>query len=238
MSDIQYVKYSEYFALKQKYDNLRLRNKELNNLIKSMTDSIDIIKTTYESIVNISNSIPKVEELKQILSRTQNNTNNSSSRKEELETKTDSEMNDNKTFHSPEGNNPPNPHNNNVSNSFVNTNVSKKIEENEAFINDMTRQYNTLVQKYKYLVEEKENSENECKGLNEKIRNYNERINMMVSENTRLQDIINKQKDNEKCLINTINDFLLDSENISRQNTVNNEINCEPMPSFVRFLKK
>jgi chromosome segregation ATPase len=236
MSDIQYVKYTEYFALKQKYDNLRLRNKELNNLIKSMSESIEIIKTTYESIVYISNSIPKVEEIKQILSRTITNTNNSTNRKEELETKTDSEMNDNKSSPSPEGNNPPNPHHNNISNN--NTNVAKKIEETEAFINDMTRQYNTLVQKYKYLVEEKENSENECKGLNEKIRNFNERINMMVLENTRLQDKINKQKDNEKCLINTINDLLLDSEKISKQINVNKEISCEPMPSFVRFLNK
>jgi len=203
-----------------------------------MTESVEIIKTTYESIVNISNSIPKVEEIKQILSRTQTNTNNSTNRKEEFETKTDSEMNDNKSSPSPEGNNPPNPHHNNINNNYANTNVAKKIEETEAFINDMTRQYNTLVQKYKYLVEEKENSENECKGLNEKIRNFNERINMMVLENTRLQDIINKQKDNEKCLINTINDLLLDSEKISRQNTVNKEINCEPMPSFVRFLNK
>lgn len=149
MTDTQYVKYTEYFALKQKYDTVRLRNKELNRLIKSMSDSIDIIKTTYESIVNINNSIPKIDEIKQILLRPQTSTNNSTNRKEELETKTDSEMNDNKSFPSPEPNNHANAHHNSINNNLANI-IVKKIEESESFINEMTRQYNTLVLKYKY----------------------------------------------------------------------------------------
>ena len=85
----QYVRLDVYSALKQKYDNIRARNKELNRLLKSMSESIEVIKSTYDSIVSINNSIPKIEEIKQIFTRPQHN--NSTNRKEEFETKTDTE---------------------------------------------------------------------------------------------------------------------------------------------------
>ena len=170
----QYVKFTEFTLLKQKYDIIKVRNKELNRLIKSMSESIDIIKTTYDSIVSINNSIPKLEDIKTILSKPQLN-NNSNNRKEEFETKTDSEIIDHKFFPSTKCNNTSSNNQCNISNVLAIT-IFKKIEESEIFINEMTRQYNILVLKYKYLQEEKDyiNENNKC--YNEQINSLKEKI--------------------------------------------------------------
>ena len=236
----QYVKYSEYNALKQKYDTMRARNQELNRLIKSMTESIEIIKTTYDSIVNINNSLPKLEDIKAILSRPQTN-NNSTNRKEEFETKTDSDMSDQKIFPLSKRNNTSvntNINSNNISSLIMGT-VIKKLEESEIFIGEMTRQYNILVLKYNYLQEDKENSESNNKMYIDQIQSLTERITSLLTENTNFKTIIQRQKYNEKCLVYTVNDLVVLNENNSQLKVRQKEsFTCEPLPSFVRFMNK
>ena len=233
----QYVKFSDYQTLKDKYVLARKKNKELDQLMKSMIVSIEIIKTTYDSIINISNSIPKIDEIKTLISKPHTN-NNSTKLKEEFETKTESEMIENKFSPTPEANNRAiNLQNNNLNfNNIITVNIVKKIEDSEVRINEMTRQYDNLVLKYKYLQEDKDLTDSNCKKYIDESNDLNDRITGVMIENSNLHTLILKQKELEKCLLNSINDTLLLNEKYTEKVERNDNLNCEPLPSFIKFM--
>jgi len=217
-----------------------------------MSESLEIVKQTYETIVGISNTIPKIEDIKAMFNRS---TNTSTNRKEEFN---ESEMIDHKASPSPEMINP-------LAASLEILN-KKKVEEGQNIINDMSKQYSELITKFKVLEEEKENTAKSNKILQEEITFYTkemtnyklevisvqeeltiykdeasrqtERINSITTENSRLENMIIKQKDYEQCLVHTIKDMLFSKDKTENEEIKSKDINCEPLPSFVRFMKK
>ena len=129
-----------------------------------------------------------------------------------------------------------------------NSNVSqiilvKKHEELELHYNEMTKNFNLIVQKYKLLSEEKIRSEDFRQQMENRYTQLEQQFEETYKQYVIKCDEMKRHKEIDKCLINyTLNSFMiLDAtrEDNKKPNSADpSGIKCEPIPSFAKFLAK
>ena len=219
----KFVLYSEYMQLKQKFEKQKIKNREMSQLIESMNKSIIQITNSHSSINAIYNTLVKVDEIKQYLNPS--SSNQSKEKPTEFSLKADSESNFS--------------HNKQKSHNIEKD--LKKLEELEFFLSDMSKNYNYIVLKYKYMKLDKDKAEELIIKYTNENGKLNETVSNIENEIKRLENIIEKQKKTEKCLIHSIsNTFAITDRTDVIVKQKENEIGktlVEPIPSFLKFMK-
>jgi predicted nuclease with TOPRIM domain len=132
------------------------------------------------------------------------------------------------------------------SNQNNNTFLIKKIEEMEISYNDILKNFENLIIKYKMIKEEKNKVDDHNIILIDQIGNLNNEYNNIIAELNDCHVTIERFKEIDKCILDSaINSLFLNSNEkkkiIEKDNNkivCNPYILCEPVPSFVKFINK
>ena len=160
-----YVEYSQYSKLKEKYEKILKEKNELKKILKEMSSNLALTKKTHDVI---KNSVQMVQEnFKTIVASTINNNNTIGNTINAFST---SATNSFETLQPK------------LKNFFNSSN--KKLEDIENAYNEMTKNFNFLVVKYKLLKEENTNlinftqeiKQKRCKALELILTNLQEVI--------------------------------------------------------------
>jgi hypothetical protein len=226
------VNYTDYLKLKQNNETLKRKNeklifqkKELQSILDSMQQSVKQVHESFQSISTIYNTLAKVDELKQYL----NPVNSSNyARQTDFSLKGDTESNISL----------------NKQRGLLEKDL-KKIEELEYCLSEMTKNYNFIVVKYKYLLLEREKNEAEKIGKNQEFDLLKEEKMKLESEKAWMENKIERQKVTEKCLIDSISSSFTIMENkysdlnvsLKAREAEKSRQLIEPVPSFLKFMK-
>jgi hypothetical protein len=217
----KFVQYSEYMQLKHKFEEMKRKNREMTNLIKSMNKSILQVSESYSTINSIYNTLVKVDEMKHFFNQSSNNL---SSKQTDQSLKAENESNSSLTKQR--------------------TNFDKdlkKLEELEFYLSEMTKNYNYIVIKYKYMKMEKEKVDELNIQYIQENGQLREKITQLDKQITQLENSIEKDKFVERCLLNSINSLYQNSERQILDNrnrdSEKNKVFSEPIPSFIKFMK-
>lgn len=244
-----YINIDDYRKLKSKYEIKIKENKKLR-------DCIDSIMQSYESIKDNKKS---VEEMFCVMKDMIKNHKSIFKPKEEFSTSTSSYEyvvdNNNNLKSSTKSCNSSTLNNLNTnqivkinSNQIVNTsNLIKKVEEMENSYNEILKNFDNLVMKYKIIKEEKNKVDDHNVILLDQIGNLNNEYNNILAELNDCHVTIERFKEIDKCILDSsINTLFLNSNEKKKiivkddnNRVVNNPyILCEPVPTFVKFINK
>ena len=217
----KYVQYSEYMQLKQKFEEMKRKNREMTILLKSMNKSILQVTESYSTINSIYNTLVKVDEMKQIINQSNNNL---SSKQTDQSLKVESESS------------------NSISKQRINYEKDlKKLEELEFYLSEMTKNYNYIVIKYKYMKMEKEKVDEVNLQYIQENSQLREKISQLDKQITQLEFSIEKEKFVERCLLSSINSLYQNSERnnleFKSRDLEKSKVYIEPVPSFIKFMK-
>ena len=220
----KFVLYSEYLTLKQKFEKLKIINREMSQILESMNKSIKQITNSHASVNTIYNDLVKVDEIKEFL-HPGSSISNLKEKNTEFSLKANSEslMSLNKQK------------------GINNEKDIKKLEELEFFLSEMSKNYNYTVIKYKYMKNDKDKSDELNSQLtHENIKLHNTTSNLK-NEINRLENIIKKQKITEKYLVDSISSIYSISEKKDLIFKPNDNNDCktliEPLPTILKFMK-
>jgi len=242
-----YIHINKFNKLKSKYENKTTEIKKLRECIDKLMESFDSIKDNKKA----------VEEMFSVMKDFIKTNKNLFKPKEEFSTSTSSyefividNMHNlkisNKSCNSSNFNNL----NSNQMikiNNFSNLHVAKKIEDIENSYQDITKNFESLVMKYKILKEEKNKVDDHNIILLDQIGNLNKEYNDISAELNDCHVTIERFKEIDKCILDSaINSLFLNSNEKKKlivkgdnNKLVNNPyILCEPVPSFVKFINK
>jgi cell division septum initiation protein DivIVA len=119
-----------------------------------------------------------------------------------------------------------------------NAHLLKKLEEFEIHYNEMSKNFNNLVVKYKLLHEEKLKLEDNRMKILNSYSQLEKQQDLTIRELYSRYEEIKRYKEIDKCLVDfTLNSFMLKID--PRDNKINSGdhgIKCEPLPTFAKFL--
>jgi predicted nuclease with TOPRIM domain len=219
---------TEFKELKSKYSNKVKENKFLKKRLNELTNFIDNFEDSYKSVQNMYSTMS--EHLKTLTSSKSDMTFSTSFSPQEAVIVKNKISN---SVLAPEAVCPV-PHGMCV----------KKAEELEMQFYDMTKNFTNLVVKYKFLKEEKEAFEEINTKLLGEINNLRRENASMINDLNESYSYIERYKEIDRCLMESnLNSYILNlndkkrdqSGNISQSNSY---INCEPIPTFISFIKK
>ena len=244
-----YLHISDYNKLKTKYDNKIKENKKLKECIDNLMQSYDSMKEQKNSMEEMLNFIKDLLKNKKSLSKP----------KEEFSTTSSSYS----FLVSDNLNNTQNIAYLKTSSKSINSNfnvlnsnkilhkdslLTKKIEDLENLYNDLSKDFNNLILKYKCAKEEKNKVDEYNILLLEQIGTVNNEYNNIVGELNDCHITIERFKEIDKCILDTaINSLFLNTnekkinkkEDNNNYKIINNPyVLCEPVPTFVKFINK
>jgi len=245
-----YIHINDYNKLRSKYENKSKENKKLRECIDNLIESYDSIKDNKkaveemfaamkELIKNNKNLFKPKEEFSTTTSSYEyivvDNINNLKSSNKSCTSSNYNNLNSNQIIKL------------NISNNISNLNLIKKIDEMESSYNELLRNFENLVMKYKILKEEKNKVDDHNIILLDQIGNLNNEYNNILAELNDCHITIERFKEIDKCILDSaINSLFLNSNEkkkiiVKEDNNkiVNNPyILCEPVPTFVKFINK
>lgn len=208
---------SNYNKLKLKYEQKVKENKLLKQTLDGTIEAVKTFETTYKSIQTIYN------QCKDWISQLKMPSNNN-----EFSTTDLSHFNQKTFIKNPEGMNTNNPTTYNI--------LLKKIEDFEVHYNEMSKNFNSLVVKYKIMKDEKTKIEDSSLKLLSRYSQLEKQYEETIRELYSKYDEIKRFEEIDRCLLDcTINSFVL-KESLGKSSQTNNGIKCEPVPSFAKFL--
>ena len=246
-----YVRIQDYNKLNIKYENEKEENKKLRKFV-------DDLSLKYEKL---NEGKKNIEEMFSVITELLKTNRNIFKLKEDFSTGASSHENTNTTYNdniskcysksSTSGNI-------NLNFSNINSNIKqnstqinnifllKKFEEMENSYNDILKNFENLIIKYKIIKEEKNKVDDHNIILLDQIGNLNNEYNNIISELNDCHVTIERFKEIDKCILDSaINSLFLNSNEkkkiIEKDNNkivCNPYILCEPVPTFVKFINK
>ena len=229
----KYVNYSDFLKMKARYEKsekrvnkLKSENSSLKTLIEEMIKHISITEDAHKSITQ---SVENVQESYNLI------INSAHLQKEYFSIKTCYfeyiPKNDNKSSR-----------NSTASTMNLNNNM-KKLEDMEIAYDEMSKNFQMMIVKYKILKEE--NSKNYSANLKliEAFEDAKKTCDILTNELKETQISINRYKQIDKCLRDTCVNSIFLNTNEHRKSLANEKkldayVVCEPVSSFVKFLNK
>ena len=236
-----YIRIQDYNKLKTKYDNKVEENKKLRKYVDSLS-------TSYEKVNESKKSVDEMVAAVTDLIKTNRNL---FKLKEDFSTGVstlDHTLIDNINKSSTKSCTSFNNLNSNIkqNNEKNNTLLIKKIEEMENSYNEILKNFENLIMKYKIIKEEKNKVDDHNIILLDQIGNLNNEYNNIIAELNDCHVTIERFKEIDKCILDSaINSLFLNSNEkkkvIEKDNNKivsNPYILCEPVPTFVKFINK
>lgn len=239
-----YIRIQDYNKLKVKYENKVEENKKLRKYIDNLTQSCEKISESKKNVDEMFAAITDLIKTNRNLFKpkedfstgvsTHDHTLNDNMNKSSTKSCTSS------NFNYLNSNIKPNLNQNN--NSFL----LKKVEELEISYNEILKNFDNLVMKYKIIREEKNKVDDHNIILLDQIGNLNNEYNNIIAELNDCHVTIERFKEIDKCILDSaINSLFLNSNEkkkiIEKDNNKiisNPYILCEPVPTFVKFINK
>lgn len=217
-----YVEYSQYIKLKEKYEKILKEKNELKKILKEMSSNLALTKKTHDVI---KNSVQMVQEnFKTIVANTTINNNNTIGNT--INAFSTSATNSFETLQPK------------LKNFFNSSN--KKLEDIENAYNEMTKNFNFLVVKYKLLKEENTNLINFTQEIKQKYEDLKKKYENFESELENKNRILDRTREVGECMENIYYNSLLlncNKDNFKESKIRGQYIRCEPVPTFFKFLK-
>jgi hypothetical protein len=240
-----YIRIQDYNKLKLKYENKVEENKKLKKCLDNLTSTYEKIHESKKSVEEMFGAITE-------LIKTNRNIFNFKP-KEDFSTGVstqDQTINENMNKSSSKSCNSNYINlNSNIKqnlNQNNNTFLIKKFEEMENSYNEILKNFENLVMKYKIIKEEKNKVDDHNIILLDQIGNLNNEYNNIIAELNDCHVTIERFKEIDKCILDSaINSLFLNSNEkkkvIEKDNNKivsNPYILCEPVPTFVKFINK
>jgi hypothetical protein len=213
-----------YTKLKARYEYKVKENKQLKQNLENCINATKTFEDTYKSIQSIYNQV------KDIVSNFKMPTSN-----QDFST-SDLSHNRQTNYKAPEMSLMTNNPNNNVY-------LLKRLEEFDIYYNEMSKNFNNLVIKYKMLKDEKAKIEDTNAKLLSSYSHLEKKYEVTMNELYLGYDEIKRFKEIDKCLVDyTLNSFMLkaDQKDLGKRGANNildpPGIKCEPLPTFAKFL--
>lgn len=238
-----YIRIQDYNKLKIKYENKVEENKKLRKYIDTLTNPLDKLNESKKSIDEMFSAVTDLIKTNRTLFKikedfstgvsTYDHTINENMNRSSSKSCTSS------NFINLNSNIKPNLNQNN-------TVLIKKIEEMENSYNEILKNFENLVMKYKIIKEEKNKVDDHNIILLDQIGNLNNEYNNIIAELNDCHVTIERFKEIDKCILDSaINSLFLNSNEkkkvIEKDNNKivsNPYILCEPVPTFVKFINK
>lgn len=221
-----------YNKLKSKYENKVKENKFLKEKLDGAIDAIKTFEESYKSIMNIHHQVKDwIVNIKAHSNSVNNHEFSTSDISQTMIRNSNSNiLNSNINLNTNNNNN----HNTNIAS---NVNLLKKLEEFEIHYQEMTKNFNNLVVKYKMLKDDKLKMEDSSLKLLTRYSQLEKQHDETIQELYSRYDEIKRYKEVDKCLVDfTLNSFMLKVDRHSTSNMADPGIKCEPIPSFAKFL--
>lgn len=237
-----YIRIQDYNKLKVKYDNKVEENKKLRKYVDTLSTSYEKVNDTKKSVDEMFSAVTDLIKTNRNLFKL----------KEDFSTGVstfDHTLNDNVNKSSTKSTSSFNNLNSNIKQNFNqnnNTLLIKKIEEMENSYNEILKNFENLIMKYKIIKEEKNKVDDHNIILLDQIGNLNNEYNNIIAELNDCHVTIERFKEIDKCILDSaINSLFLNSNEkkkvIEKDNNKivsNPYILCEPVPTFVKFINK
>lgn len=217
-----------YNKLKAKYEHKVKENKFLKERLDSAIEAIKTFDESYKSIVEIHNQVKEWINNIKMPSTNQTNHDFSTSHMSHTTRQTNNNKAQEVYLMNTNTNNP----NNNLC-------LLKKLDEFEVQYQEMSKNFNNLVTKYKMLKEDKLKIEDSSLKILTRYSQLEKQHDETIQELYSRYEEIKRYKEVDKCLVDfTLNSFML--KNAPRDNRVGQNvepgIKCEPIPTFAKFL--
>lgn len=239
---ISYVRVQDYNNLKFKYDNIVEENKKLRKYIDNLTLPLDKINESKKSIDEMFAAVTDLIKTNRNIFKIKEDFSTGVSTQDQ--TLNENMKSSSKSCASSNFNNL----NSNIKQNFNqnNTLLLKKIEDMENSYNEILKNFENLVMKYKIIKEEKNKVDDHNIILLDQIGNLNNEYNNIIAELNDCHVTIERFKEIDKCILDSaINSLFLNSNEkkkvIEKDNNKivsNPYILCEPVPTFVKFINK
>ena len=217
-----YVEYSQYTKLKEKYEKILKEKNEYKKILKETSANLAYTKKTHELI---KNSVQAVQEnFKTIMAN--NTINNNGTIGNTINAFSTSATNSFETLQP-------------KLKVFLN-NSNRKLEDIENAYNELVKSFNFLVVKYKKLKEENIALQNESLENKERYEEIKKKYENYEIEMQNKNRILERTREVGECIENIYyNSLLLNSnkDNLKEAKIKGQYIRCEPVPTFVKFLK-
>jgi len=239
-----YIKIQDYNKLKIKYDNKVEENKKLRKYIEDLTLTYEKINESKKNVEEMFGAITDLIKTNRNLFKPKEDFSTGVSTHDhtinEIMNKSSSKSCTSSNFINLNSNIKQNFNKNN--NSFL----IKKIEEIENYYNEILKNFENLIMKYKIIKEEKNKVDDHNIILLDQIGNLNNEYNNIIAELNDCHITIERFKEIDKCILDSaINSLFLNSNEkkkvIEKDNNKivsNPYILCEPVPTFVKFINK
>ena len=246
----KYIHINDYNKLHSKYEIKNKENKKLRECIDNLMQSYDSIKDNKKAVEEMfsvmkdliktnKNFFKPKEEFSTSTSSYEyivvDNINNLKSSSKSCNSSNFNYLNSNQIVKI------------NSNHNISNLNLIKKIDDIENSYNEILRNFEDLVMKYKIIKEEKNKVDDHNIILLDQIGNLNNEYNNILAELNDSHVTIERFKEIDKCILDSsINSLFLNS-NEKKKTIVKDENNkivnnpyilCEPVPTFVKFINK
>ena len=236
-----YIRIQDYNKLKSKYEKKVEENIKLKKYVETLSTSYEKVNESKKSVDEMFTAVTDLIKTNRNLFKL----------KEDFSTGVstlDHTLNDNVNKSSTRSCTSFNNLNSNIkqnSNQYNNITI-KKIEEMENSYNEILKNFDNLIMKYKIIKEEKNKVDDHNIILLDQIGNLNNEYNNIIAELNDCHVTIERFKEIDKCILDSaINSLFLNSNEkkkvIEKDNNKivsNPYILCEPVPTFVKFINK
>jgi len=243
-----YIHINDYNKLRTKYESKTKENKKLRECIDNIMDSYESIKDNKKAVEEMFSAMKELIKNNKSLFKPKEEFSTSTSSYEYIVVDNNNNLKtSNKSCNSSSNYNINSNQNIKLNTSNINSNLNKKIEEMENSYNDILKNFENLVIKYKLLKEEKNKVDDHNIILLDQIGNLNNEYNNIFAELNDCHFTIERFKEIDKCILDSAINSLFLNANEKKKIIVKDENNkivnnpyilCEPVPSFVKFINK